>query len=137
MTFEGFTRSPFTCTRPPRTAPVAALRVLNMRAAQSHLSIRTLIHGAMIAVARERTCRIVEREVAPRLIPWFAYSSLLPPLELTMSCAWFERYREESSMISTSKPDKLLAKLDGLLDQAVSGRAPTARQLRSRDSGDE
>ena len=41
MTFEGFTRSPFTCTRPPRTAPVAALRVLNMRAAQSHLSIRT------------------------------------------------------------------------------------------------
>jgi hypothetical protein len=41
MTFEGFTRSPFTCTRPPRTALVAALRVLNMRAAQSHLSIRT------------------------------------------------------------------------------------------------
>jgi hypothetical protein len=40
-TFEGFTRSPFRCTRPPRTAPVAALRVLNMRAAQSHLSIRT------------------------------------------------------------------------------------------------
>ena len=41
MTFEGFTRSPFTCIRPPRTAAVAALRVLNMRAAQSHLSIRT------------------------------------------------------------------------------------------------
>ncbi len=41
MTFEGFTRSPFTCTRPPRTALVAALRDLNMRAAQSHLSIRT------------------------------------------------------------------------------------------------
>ena len=41
MTFEGLTRSPFTCTRPPRTAPFAALRVLNMRAAQSHLSIRT------------------------------------------------------------------------------------------------
>ena len=40
-TFEGFTRCPFTCTRPPRTAPVAAVRVLNMRAAQSHLSIRT------------------------------------------------------------------------------------------------
>ena len=40
-TFEGFTRSPFTCTRPPRTASLAALRALKRRAAQSHLSIRT------------------------------------------------------------------------------------------------
>ena len=39
--FEGFTRAPFTRTRPPTTAAVAALRVLNTRAAQSHLSIRT------------------------------------------------------------------------------------------------
>ena len=39
--FEGFTRSPFTRTRPPRTAPAAAFRVLNTRAAQSHLSTRT------------------------------------------------------------------------------------------------
>jgi len=37
----GFTRSPFTCTRPPCTASVAAPRVLKRRAAQSHLSIRT------------------------------------------------------------------------------------------------
>jgi hypothetical protein len=36
-----------------------------------------------------------------------------------MSCAWFERYGEESLMVSTQKSDKLLAKLDGLLDQAV------------------
>ena len=41
VTFEGFTRSPFTCTRPSSTAEVAELRVLNIRAAQSHLSIRT------------------------------------------------------------------------------------------------
>src|SRR4051794_14650864 len=38
--FAGLTRAPFTCTRPPRTASVAALRVLKKRAAQIHLSTR-------------------------------------------------------------------------------------------------
>ena len=37
---DGFTRSPFRCTRPPRTALVAAWRVLNRRAAHSHFSMR-------------------------------------------------------------------------------------------------
>ena len=38
--FAGFTRSPFSRTRPPRTASVAVVRVLKNRAAQSHLSMR-------------------------------------------------------------------------------------------------
>src|SRR4051794_24737286 len=38
--FAGLTRAPFTCTRPPGTASVAALRVLKKRAAQIHLSTR-------------------------------------------------------------------------------------------------
>jgi len=37
----GLTRSSFTCTCPPTTAPVAAPRVLKNRAAHSHLSILT------------------------------------------------------------------------------------------------
>ena len=41
ISFDGFTRAPFTCTRPPSTASVAAPRVLKNLAAQSHLSIRT------------------------------------------------------------------------------------------------
>src|SRR5713101_180051 len=36
--FAGFTRTPFTWTRPPSTAAAAALRVLKNRAAHSHLS---------------------------------------------------------------------------------------------------
>ena len=84
-----------------------------------------LIHGAMIAVARglpaDRGAGL-GRETG--VIPWLHTSSLLPPLELTPSCAWFERYREESSMASTAKPDKQLAKLDGLLDKAVLAVPP-------------
>lgn len=48
--FDGFTRSPLTWTRPPRTASVAALRVLKKRAAQSHLSIRTSFTSTMLTV---------------------------------------------------------------------------------------
>ena len=39
--FDGFARTSLTCTRPPLTASVAALRVLKNLAAHSHLSIRT------------------------------------------------------------------------------------------------
>ena len=40
--FAGFTRAPFRCTWPPSTDSVASARVLKKRAAQSHLSRRTV-----------------------------------------------------------------------------------------------
>src|SRR5881394_1296926 len=49
ISLDGLTRTSFRCTRPPRTASVAAPRVLKKRAAQSHLSIRTSFMTAMIA----------------------------------------------------------------------------------------
>jgi hypothetical protein len=58
-TFDGFTRSPLTCTRPPSTAAVPAPRVLKKRAAHSHLSIRTWSTTAMIAADDSRADEVV------------------------------------------------------------------------------
>src|SRR5439155_20406444 len=43
--FDGFTRSPLTWTRPPSTACAAARRVLKRRAAHNHLSTLTSFTG--------------------------------------------------------------------------------------------
>jgi hypothetical protein len=48
-----------TCTRPRRTASDAALRVLNKRAAHSHLSIRTWSTTPMIAADDSRAAEVV------------------------------------------------------------------------------
>jgi hypothetical protein len=99
------------CRVEPRTSIPRCLASNTNPRARHPGSQSKIRQGCSLVRARSRLWTVVL---------WSVHSSLLPPLELTMSCARFEPYPEERLMATTAKPrDKLLATLDGLLDQAV------------------